>query len=258
MDIRPLTKRSSNGALYQRREPIIQQIASVPALTDPSLLQRAARGQSAPDALAAEALVYFTREAVRAAHYDLVDQLAVLLLGRCQATIRDILRRMGVNAGELEEAAQDVVETLFRQITDVTTGQWDYLEIGFFDVVTKLCTKTAAPYLRRQRHEDAAVRLDGGGAEDDDGAPLTPQVASNGTWSASLSAEDLALAQAALATLEPHIREAFILYHYHEFPIESQDGSATTISAIFHVTPRTIRNWLSRAEERLTRWRGEE
>ncbi len=61
----------------------------------------------------------------------------------------------------------------------------------------------------------------------------------------------------ALALLDEPMRTAFVLRHYEGWPIEDRDETVPTISRYFNKTPRTIRNWMTTAEQALAAWRGE-
>jgi DNA-directed RNA polymerase specialized sigma24 family protein len=239
---------------------VTSQISEFESLDDPALLQRAAIARrEAPGSLLEETLIYFLREAVYAGREDLINLLAEHLLRRCSLTVRRQLLRQGVDAANLDDAAQDVVGTLFGQIVDLGSDQGDYYQARFFDALASLSAKTAARYLRLQRQQAAAVALDGdddAGAEED-GAP-PPQVSDQDRLHPPPAGENLALMRVALGPLEPHIRQAFILSHYYDFPTESNDPAVPTLSTMFGKTPRTIRNWLTRAEEQLRLWRSEE
>ena len=76
--------------------------------------------------------------------------------------------------------------------------------------------------------------------------------------SVELEAIDRVLIKAALHQLEEPIRSAYLLRHHQGWPIEDKDPNVRTISRHFGKTPRTIRNWLSRADELLEAWRGEQ
>jgi len=62
----------------------------------------------------------------------------------------------------------------------------------------------------------------------------------------------------ALSRIDEPFRSAFLLRHYFDWPVEDQDPAVRTISRHFGKDPRTIRNWLKKAEESLQTWRGEQ
>src|SRR5206468_1461828 len=76
------------------------------------------------------------------------------------------------------------------------------------------------------------------------------------------SDESLVITNDLLRDALSHVREpyrtAFLLRHVAEWPTEDQDPTVQTISKYFGKDPRTIRNWLQRAEEALQQWRGEQ
>ena len=68
---------------------------------------------------------------------------------------------------------------------------------------------------------------------------------------------DNILIQAAMSQLKEPLRSAYLLRHYYGWQIENQDPNVQTISWRFNKTPRTIRNWLNKAEKCLEAWREE-
>lgn len=259
MDIRPLTKRSQDGVPYHRPEHVTAQIIDIPSLDDPMLLERAALNRQSPDALVEESLVYFVREAVYQERDELASELAAHLLRRCSNTVRRQLRTLGVSDAYVEEAASDVIGTLFGQIVNLDSDLADFFQIRFFSGLASLSTKAATRYRGYQEQQAAAVAFDGtDNQEVEDDRSLPPQISDQDMLYPPPTGEDMTLVRAALATLDPHLRQVFVLRHYYHFPIDSEDASTPTLSAYFGKTPKTIYNWLKRAEEQLRQWRNEE
>lgn len=73
----------------------------------------------------------------------------------------------------------------------------------------------------------------------------------------AITTERLVLLGDGLRALSEPYRAAFILRYYAGWPIQDRDPTVPTISRHFGKDPRTIRNWLAKAEEELERWRGE-
>lgn len=259
MDIRPLTKQTREGALYQREPHVIRQIGEVTSLDDPALLTRAIiTNQDASDYLAEEALIYFLREARLAGNEDLVGKLANHLLRRCSKTVRRQLASRGVFAANLDDAAADVIGTLFSQVADVQSDKGDFFQVHFFTGLQALSVKAVIRYRRQQELAASAVALDGEVAPDAEEDSIPPQVSEQDQLYPPPTAEDMTLVRLALATLELHVRQVFVLHHYYRVPIDSKDPSVRSLSAMFNRSGRTIQNWLTRAEEQLRPWRNEE
>lgn len=64
------------------------------------------------------------------------------------------------------------------------------------------------------------------------------------------------LSDEALALLEPNVRTAFLL-RAGGWPVEDRDPNVPTVSRLFGKTSRTIRYWLTEADERLATGRAE-
>jgi len=72
----------------------------------------------------------------------------------------------------------------------------------------------------------------------------------------TLSAIDRIEYHDGLNSIEEPYRTVFVLRYYHGWPTEDDDPTVPTISRYFNKTPRTIRNYLRRADDALVAWRG--
>lgn len=62
----------------------------------------------------------------------------------------------------------------------------------------------------------------------------------------------------ALSRIDEPYRSVFVLRHYFGWPTEDRFPNTRTISRHYGVDPRTIRNWLKKADQALEQWRGEQ
>jgi hypothetical protein len=260
--IEPLTRRNAQGEVY-RREPVVDlQIRSAVRLDGDALRARAAvNDPESSDFLKEESLVYLIRHYQREDDPRLVSDLAETILGRCAILIDRRLRSLGPDTAR--EGYQMIVERLFSPMLEVDTDRGDFLEVRFWVALERIAVRAYNRLLAELRRGQHAVPLSSlAGYDDDEGdeAPRAPvQIAANATTPPVDSAViQIELIRAALACLDEPFREAFLLRHHAGWPVEDRDPGVRTISRHFGKTPRTIRNWLNKAEESLKTWRGEQ
>lgn len=263
MQPEPLTRRTPDGAIYQRPPEVEAQIASALALPTRVLIERAGGCDPAdPTYLREECLVYMIRHYQRTAQKDVVRDLSIALLRRCAKPIHGRLASLGSDLKD--DGFSAVVEQLFTRILDLDSDRGDFLQVRFGRALKFLITDMFNNLVRQHQRTQGTIPLsalagyDAADAEDtlDDvrhrSLDVVPPVAP-----AHLSPELSALCREALHLLQPSHRNAFVLYHYGGWPIESSDPTVPSLSRYFGKSPRTIRLWLQQAERVLEDWRGE-
>lgn len=265
MVIRPLTRRNRDGKVDERSVLVEQQITEALALTPAALVARAEiRDHGAPGFLQEESLVYLIRENLRQGHDQLADQLAQILLRRCARFVHDKLRALG--SGEADDAYAEVINKLILLIADQVSDRGDFLQVKFWVVLERLATTAFKRYLNIVKRAAMTVPLStlageemelNGDDEDTRSAPLENRPDDSVAVADEVVLRDeLDRAQEGLALIEEPYRTAFILRHFYGWPIQDKDPDMPTISRYFSKTPRTIKNWLDKAEEALEAWRG--
>ena len=191
----------------------------------------------------------------RAGNQKLVNDLAKCLLTRCAAWIDSKLGSMREDLKE--DGNSSVVEELFSRILDLSSDRGDFLQVRFWVVLERL---TVNVFRKQVNQFDAELSGDYDQTTMDalaqQGAVVVTATFAGG--SVESEAIDNVLIEAALHQLEEPIRSAYLLRHYEDWPTEDKDPAVQTISRHFGKTPRTIRIWLSKAEEILEAWRGEQ
>jgi DNA-directed RNA polymerase specialized sigma24 family protein len=261
--IEPLTRRNAEGAVYRREAVVEHQIAEALQLPPDRLRERAAVGdQQAAEYLKEECLVYLVRHYHRAGERRLVSDLAEALLRRCGNLINGHLRSLDAEAAR--DGYNDVIERLFAQILDLGSDRGDFLQVRFWPALDKLAVRAFNQQLTLHKRAQAGVpisSLAGYDRDEDDEARQVVRPRGEAE-AASPSGEPMVirddLIRDALSHIEEPYRSAFLLRHYAGWPIEGQDPNVRTISQHFGKDPRTIRNWLKKANVALETWRGEQ
>ena len=252
----PLTRRNAAGQVYQRLAVVDRQIKEALGLDDEELRSHLeVRDEKSPAFLKEESLVYLIRHHHGAENRNFVNDLAECLLKRCATWIDGKLR--GLRTDLMEDGNSGVVAELFERILNLASDRGDFLQVRFWMGIERI---TVNVFRKQVTQFDTESSGDYDQITIDDltqrGAVVVP-TASAGRPVES-EAVDNVLIEAALHQLEEPIRSAYLLRHHKDWPIEDKDPAVQTISRHFGKTPRTIRNWLSKADEILEAWRGEQ
>ena len=252
----PLTRRNADSEVYQRLPGVDRQIKEALSLDDEELRRRLEiSDEDSTTFLKEESLVYLIRHHHRAGNHEWVNDLAECLLRRSATWIDNKLS--GLRKDLREDGYSSVVAELFTGILDLASDRGDFLQVRFWLALDKIRVNA----FRRQ-----VSQFDTESSGDYDQAAIDNMTQRGGvvvpttiaSRSVELEAIDRVLIRAALHQLEEPIRSAYLLRHHQGWPIEDKDPNVRTISRHFGKTPRTIRNWLSRADELLEAWRGEQ
>lgn len=264
----PLTRRNRGGALYVRDPDVERQIAGALALPREALRKRVAIiDRGSPDYLKEECLVYLLRHYQRGGNEGTVGDIAAALVRRSARIIRKHLRSLGPEA--LDDGYSEVVTRLFRRILDVSADKADFFQVRFWFAMKRICIQVFGKLLaQRDRGRKEVPFSEVPGYDDEEYAEAEMKalrLTEKDKRRVSTPSDENAIIESdlrrearrvALTQLEEPFRSAYMLRHCHGWPIEHQDPAVPTISRYFGKTPRTIRTWLTTAEETLARWRG--
>jgi len=253
---RPLTKHK-DGVRYAR-PPVVETNIDDALRSDHATLRRRllVTDRGASDYLRAECLVHLIREAHRAGDDRRRDTVLPILLGRCEAILEAKVSEQLPNAvGLREEVLSDFCELLIADGTGEDPNALDYYECRFNRAFRTLRIDT----LRRElRATNRAVALpdeedvDGPEADEDAFARLSEAFRTPAAQQSTLFLVDL---WEAINALPPDERRAVILVHVLGYDEESDKPDKVTAATLCNCTGRTIRNRLSRAAEKLARFK---
>lgn len=258
--IPPLTKKNQAGNLYTR--PIGIETAIDAAMQQDIAILRRRVGISkvdSPDFVPMECLVHLIREARRRQDEQTMNSLLPSLLGRCEAMlIRKIPDRSSPNAADIREEMLSEFSLLFAE--DGSGENPD--ELDFYECRFNLAFSTfRIDFMRRE-----TVRAD----------PLEELPPEDGTSDSSADEEGLRRISAAfqsaamqlpdvfleelltgIKALPPDERRAIVLCCFFGYKEESDDPSEPTAATLCKVSGRTIRNRLTRATAKLSKFKEE-
>jgi hypothetical protein len=258
----PLTGRNVDGVDYQRTPAVERQITASLSLSDKEIVAHAALEQKNSDGyLQEESLVYLIRKSFKDRNRYLYNDLAEILMNRCEKDVS--YRHRALVPESKEDARAEFFSALFEEIC-APDGTGDFLQVRFWSVVGRMAIDVFRKYYRPQAKDRANLQpgsfLSSEKSEESEDAwetavpPIDQNIPDNRRGS---SAEMEGLKNDALQVLEEPIRTVFYLHHYEGWPIESSDPDEPTLSKQYKVTPKTIGNWLRKAESELTKWRGD-
>jgi hypothetical protein len=247
--VRPLTRRTGSGDRYTRPTNIEAVIDVALALDWPALQERVCiRDRRSTDYLPSECLVHLIRKAHRDHHETIRDQLLTVLLGRCEATLAATLPDGRVpNAAYVRDEALGRLGELFAEDgTGDHPDELDYFEVRFNAAFAALRTDLVRAEVRALRRS-SPVPDDEAMARRPEAWLLSPATPERGLFLNQLIH--------AMQTLPPEEREAVILCHIMGYAEEADDPAKRTAATICGVTGRTIRNRLTRAAAKLSRFK---
>jgi len=260
--IKPLTGRTKQGRLYRRPDEVEAQIHQTLTLPPKELLSFARLSNSEdPRYLKEETLVYLILAYRQAGNRDMASDLSGVLAKRVVRIYRVFFH--GFTPTQRAEAGDELLKEIFIRILNNPDGKSDYFQIRFWACLKRLAVSHFLKKAKDYNQEESSVPLSGLAGyeievpEDDKGDDDERPLKSSSLLSLkAIAVEDVVTANDGLQHLPEPLRTAYLLYHGQGWEIESKDPSEPTISKYFDVTPKTIRNWLTRAENVLKTWRG--
>lgn len=244
---KPLTRRSSEGELYIRPPEVESQIKSALLLDRTSFLEKACiQDRNLKDFLKEECLVYMIRHYHDLGDREMVSNLFKELMSRCVEFIHKHQKSLGQRA---EDAFREVIANLTDKLLDLESDRGDFFQARFWLGLKRLTLTEFNKQIREMKKEEKTFSL-----SNQKEGPNGPEMAIE-IQDESMSQEEIAMCKEGLAVLKYPYNEVFILRYYSGWPIDSNDPDKVTLSSHFKVTPRTIRNWLNKAEETLKKWR---
>jgi hypothetical protein len=251
---RALTKRKTDGTLYDRPAAIERQIDEVSSLGLLELRQRLmVVDKKAGGYLHSETLVHLTRLSMLENRPDVSGTVLPILLVRCEknlkVTVSDDLR----DAAMVREDILGEFSELLALDAATDPGLLDYYEVRFNDAFAALRINVVRKALTRLKYESEPDSAD---LPDDElfGQPdnlvkkLIDNLSEPPTQEWKLRGKLLLKAINQLPSKE---RKAVMLVHYYGYLQGSDDPSQITAATLCNCTPKTIYNRLQRAEKKL-------
>jgi DNA-directed RNA polymerase specialized sigma24 family protein len=254
---KPLTRSTKAGTPYVRPSDVESQLNAL--LNEPAAEQLArvkCTEKGSPRFLKDECLVYLIREAWLADDSALYSELSQQLIRRCTPSIQRTLRLLGVAGDDLHDVYGDVITAMITAILG-DEGAGEFYQAKFRRAMRFLAINIHARYEREHERLVTENRLPttrGEEDEDEEDGSLEERVRQPGDV-ADDAVQLLEIREALAAIRDPRHRQAFVLHHCDDWPIETQDPRAPSVSGHFKVTPRTVNNWLRAVERDLAEWR---
>jgi len=257
----PLTKTELDGALYARPSGVEAQIDEATQLPRPDLRARLLIvDRDDPGYLRHECLVHLVRQGRRSGDQGLMSAVLPVLLGRCDANLLVKVPDGGMpDAASLRQEILDELTELF--VVDgsgTCPDELDFYECKFNKAFRALRIDAVRREERRRRREGVMVDLPPSEAM---GQPEAYEDAFARVSEAFrvLPTQEWDVFRdpfvKAIEALPPDEREAVILVHVLGYKEESEDIDEETAATRCNCTGRTIRNRLTRAAAKLSRFK---
>jgi hypothetical protein len=255
---RPLTKKDKDGNLYTRPLKIEKAIDASMEQETAALQKRAqVADEMSPDYLPTECLVHIIREAKGGGDERRMSALLPWLLARCEAVLlKRIPDKSRANAAEIREEILGEFGVLFAEDgSGRNPDELDFYECRFnrafrlfrIDFLRSESARTG-PLESFPAQDEMGLSPD-----DEERVSLLPEALRSGpTQQQSVCHSELMNAVNALPSDE---RKAIILCCVLGLKEESNDPGETTASKLCGVTPRTIRNRLNKAAQKLSQFK---
>lgn len=240
LDIPPLTRNNK----YLRLSTTVRHIRSVVDLRGTALLDRfRVSDESDPAYLGPEALAFFVRRHRQDNDPGCIAGLLDILVLRCISALTPSIR--GFDEDTRVDIQQDILTRLVALLLD-DSDKSDFMQVRFWVVLKRLRLSACGKYLNYVSRTDQ----------------LDDEQAETGVAQRDhqISPEQLAQLTEGLAALDPHLRQVFVMRHYQNWKIgperrEEEDPDDPSLAGYFGKTPRTIQNWLKKADDALARFR---
>lgn len=257
--VRPLTKRTKKGGLYER-PPAVETAIRAALREDWTMLRRRLEitDTRSPEYFRSECLVHLSRDACRKGDDRRMNAIIPVLLGRCEAILRAKIPDSEPGAsGMREEVLGRFTDVLARGCVGERPNELDFYECRFNQALHALRIDVVK---KKRRHLRKTVEVPRGG---DAGEPLLSEEeglallsGAGRTPATQEQSRRLNEVKEAIEALTADERDAFILCRVYRYKVESTDPDEITAAVLCECTGRTIRNRLSRAEAKL--WRSKE
>ena len=257
--VRPLTKRTKKGVLYVRPQ-VVETAIRAALREDWTTLSRRLeiKDLRSPEHLSSECLVHLVRDASRKGDDRRMNEILLVLLGRCEAILKTKIPNSEPGASEMREEVLDrFTDVLARGCVGERPEELDFYECRFNRALQALRIDVVD---RVSRRLGRTVEVPRGGdgdervlSEEEGLALLSEAGRTPATQEQSARLNEVKEAIEALPSDE---REAFVLCRVYGYKVESTDPTEITAAVRCGYTGRTIRNRLSRAEAKL--WRSKE
>lgn len=258
---RPLTKRDCNGATYKRPFRVEAQIDEMMQVPHADLRTRLlSPNRNDPGYLSSECLVHLVREGRISGNQQLMNTVLPVLLGRCETNLQ-----ITVSDGGVMDAAS-LRQNILENLTDlfVTDGNDDFPnELDFYECRFNMAFRALRIDLVRQdeRRRRRSIVLtkplpvnatNEPESDEDILARLSERARVLPTQEWTVFGEEIGKA---INNLPDDEREAVGLVCMLGYKVESEDPKEETAATKCKCTGRTIRNRLTRAAEKLSRFK---
>ena len=251
--VRPLTKRKKDGKFYVRPKAVEEELDGALLEDDEALRQRVRiHDRASPRYLRSECLVHIVREASRRGEERLLNAGVEGLLTRCSGMLKFMVSGSLPDADEIRESVLGQFSVvLARGVARNAGGELDYYECNFYGAFWAINQSVVTTELKKDSRK---LEVPGGDEIDGYGTDVMQwmtEALQNPEW---LASRDELLDQV-MQELRPDELKAVVFCRVWGLKEESDDPDEITAASLCNCTGRTIRNRLSRADAKLSRFK---
>jgi hypothetical protein len=243
-----ITLRNTKNELYQRLPKVESQIREALALDRQALIQRVnQKDYKADDYFQEECLVYLARKFIREGNSEQIEDITTALIARISKHINGIVS-YPLDESCVQDCFREVISEVFSQIFDVESSNVDYAEVRFWKWLDGRIFNVLRKFIRIQRKNNVTDSFD---EHSENGKGYNFKEPPNYLRNKGITPEQEACILEGLGFLDERERQIYIMRYLWGMEIENQDSNITTISKHFQVTPRAVRKWFEKAENKL-------
>ncbi len=248
IELAAITQSNAKGELYQRSPEVESQIREALTLDRKKLTERAnQKDYKADDYFQEECLVYLARKFIREGNYEQTEDITTALIGRISKHVNGIIS-YPLDNSYVEDCFREVISEVFSRIFDVESTSLDYAEVRFWRWLDGRIFNVLRKFIRTQRKDNATESYDD---YSENGKGYNFKEPPKYLRHKGINPEQEASILEGLQFLDERERRIYIMRYLWGMEIENQDSNVTTISNHFGVTPRAVRKWFEKAEEKL-------
>lgn len=227
---------------YQREKEVIDQISLYLLCPDLLLEHVTQKDSDGCYRIQSEALVTMARAWLWSGKIKLFDQIMPYIYRRYSGRIAGMVRRRGLQGHLFDECVKQIADKILDDIMSSAPAS-EFLEVRFNYCLIRRINALVSAYRKQADHIITLDPLSDGEGHETDRMDLmqAPE---------HLSPELKIILHDALAQLPELERTVFVLVYREGYTHQE-------VAAQFHVTDRTIRNWLRAAELKLMQWRND-
>ena len=235
-EIKKLTGTNKDGKTYYRRTEVLRQLEEIQDIDFDKIKARIGVSDEKDfGSLKSETLVFLLRELFQKEGFEEIYETL------SKRILRIIYHQKPENENR-DDFAQRVQLEFLEKVLDFETNEGDYAQVSFGQFINGLALNEKSRHYTLNKRETVTDSIEADSENEENQTKFDFETR-------NLSPEDKTFINQALAKLPTKIRQAFVLHYYYNYKIKSIKKDEPTLTEYFGKSDKTIRNWLTEAEQ---------